>query len=237
MRSAGIMLLLAGLVGCGGKETIIVVKEAPTPTDNKPVATNAPETTGAGNNPVAGQPGDPGGEWGIRDRDVEAEYGAVVDKVATMVSDRDLVQRVQRRSMTLVNVMWEDTGRSQGSSLGPNISDLTLQVRHRRNGHHQTQLMPVIRPPNFTDRTGDIPADKFFVRVGNQSSSGDLTTVLLTDVLRDIKKFASIPNSIVGDGNMLDARDTHFLVSAQAVFLPIPKTRKAEFNPALFNYQ
>jgi hypothetical protein len=46
-----------------------------------------------------------------------------------------------------------------------------------------------------------------------------------------------MPNSIVGSGNMLASRDTHFLVSAQAVFLPIPKTGKAEFNPVLFNYQ
>jgi hypothetical protein len=28
--------------------------------------------------------------------------------------------------------------------------------------------MPVIRFPNFSDRTGDVSADKFFVRVGNE---------------------------------------------------------------------
>jgi len=61
--------------------------------------------------------------------------------------------------------------------------------------------------------------------------------VPLTDVLKNIKSFASIPDSILGDGNLLAARDSHFLVSAQAVFLPIPKTGKAEFNPVLFNYQ
>ncbi len=239
MRRLGCTIALMGLFACGGKETVVIVKEPPPPPVDKPVAsTDAPSTTAAATTgPVAGQPGDPGGDWGIRDRDVEAEYGVVVDKVATMVSDRDLVQRVQRRGMTLVNVMWEDTGRAQGSALGPNISDLTLQVRHRRSGAFQTQLMPVIRPPNFTDKTGDVPADKFFVRVGNQRPSGELTTVPLTDVLKDIKSFASIPSSILGDGNLLDRRDTHFLVSAQAVFLPIPKTGKAEFNPALFNYQ
>jgi hypothetical protein len=36
---------------------------------------------------------------------------------------------------------------------------------------------------------------------------------------------------------MLAPRDSHFLVSAQAVFLPIPKSGKAQFNPVLFNYQ
>src|SRR5262249_18535432 len=46
-----------------------------------------------------------------------------------------------------------------------------------------------------------------------------------------------VPNSIQGSGNLLAPRDSHFLVSAQAVFLPIPKEGKAEFNPVLFNYQ
>jgi hypothetical protein len=61
--------------------------------------------------------------------------------------------------------------------------------------------------------------------------------VPLTEVLSNIKRFASKPWSIEGDGNLLAARDSHFLVSAQAVFLPIPKTGKAEFNPVVFNYQ
>jgi hypothetical protein len=56
-------------------------------------------------------------------------------------------------------------------------------------------------------------------------------------VLSNIKRYAAKPWSIEGDGNLLAARDNHFLVSAQAVFLPIPKTGKAEFNPVVFNYQ
>jgi hypothetical protein len=139
--------------------------------------------------------------------------------------------------MSLVNVMWEDTGRAQGSSLGPNISDLTLQVRRRdESGQYQSAIMPVIRPPNFTDRTGDISSDRFFIRVGNERS-GSLRSVPLTDVLRNLKAFATGADTILGSGNLLAPRDTHFLVSAQAVFLPIPKSGKAQFNPVLFNYQ
>jgi hypothetical protein len=81
-----------------------------------------------------------------------------------------------------------------------------------------------------------VAADKFFVRVGNEKSDA-LTTVALTDVLRNIRSYTSMPGTIGGDGNLLAPRDTHFLVSAQAVFLPIPTTGKAEFNPVLFNYQ
>jgi hypothetical protein len=177
------------------------------------------------------------GEWGIIAGD--PSYPRVVDKVVGMISDQRIVDAATRRGLSVVNVMWEDTGRAVGSSLGPNISDLTLQVRYR-NGedrHETGALMPVIRFPNFSDRTGDVPADKFFVRVGNHRDKQRLHSVALRDVLSNVKKYASRPSSILGTGNLLAARDTHFLVSAQAVFLPIPKQGKAEFNPVLFNYQ
>src|SRR5262249_20964281 len=111
------------------------------------------------------------------------------------------------------------------------------QVRFRDDRDHWTSaLMPVIRFPNFTDRTGDVAADKFFVRVGNEHKT-TVRTVPLTDVLRDLRAFASLPDSIKGSGNLLAPRDSHFLVNAQAVFLPVPKQGKSEFNPVLFNYQ
>jgi hypothetical protein len=75
------------------------------------------------------------------------------------------------------------------------------------------------------------------VRVGNERAGQPLRSVPLVEVLRDVKAFAALPSSIRGAGNMLAPRDTHFLVSAQAVFLPIPREGKAEFNPVLFNYQ
>jgi hypothetical protein len=180
-----------------------------------------------------------------------------------MVSDGELASRVERRGLSLVDVTWEDTGRAWGSALGPNISDFTLQVRHRiavgaddddvgwatssapspTSGPmqwHET-LMPVIRHPNFADRTGDVPVDRFFVRVGN-ARGGGLSSVPLIEVIRDLARFASKPSSLsdTSSGAPVDltaARDTHFLVSAQALFLPIPKRGSAEFNPVLFNYQ
>ncbi|MDC0743705.1 hypothetical protein [Polyangium mundeleinium] len=181
-------------------------------------------------------------EWGIVGPAPvpTVDYPSVVARVESMIRDRNVVAATQRRGLSVMNVMWEDTGRAQGSSLGPNISDLTLQVRFHdeRGDSFRTALMPVIRFPNFTDRTGDIPADRFFVRVGNQKAGGgSIESVPLKDVLKDIRAFASVPSSILGNGNLLAPRDSHFLVSAQAVFLPIPKTGKAEFNPVIFNYQ
>ncbi len=223
-------------LGCT-REKVIVVKE---PTQDTKSAVRADDT-----NPIATDDQKPNDEsdWGIKSPNDSRLYGEVVDKVVGMATNGDLQSRVGQRKMSVVNVAWEDTGRAQGSALGPNISDLTLQVRRRDdNGQFISSIMPVIRFPNFVDRTGDIPADRFFVRVGNDQRAragggATLRSVPLTDVLKNIKAFASRPDSIVGDGNLLAPRDTHFLVSAQAVFLPIPKSGKAEFNPVIFNYQ
>jgi hypothetical protein len=224
----------------------------PAPSDKK-VATNAvPEDVEPADDPGPPLDGDgtvfapPSGKapqpWGILATpprpgvDQGPDYETVVERVANMASDGNLAARVHRRQLDVMNVSWEDTGRYQGSSVGPNISDMTLQVR--TNGRYgETALMPVIRPPNFADRTGDVPADRFFVRVGNERREGGLRSVALTDVLRDLRAFSSTPSSLLGEGSLLASRDSHFLVSAQAVFLPVPKRGKAEFNPAVFNYQ
>ncbi len=188
-----------------------------------------------------------------------AAYSEAIDRVTGMTRDPALLASARRRGLSVVDLTWEDTGRAEGSSLGPNISDLTLQVR-RPPGPAPRQAeapwllegepeatayihefrndwMPVIRFPNFTDRTADVRADRFFVRAGNERG-GDLATVPLLDVLRDLSRHASAPASLGGGRiDLSAARDTHFLVSAQAVFLPIPRRGQAEFNPVLFNYQ
>jgi hypothetical protein len=229
-------LLVLAAVGnaCVTRERVIVVKE-PATTDKNAVATDSASEPIARATDGVAEGDDP--DWGIKSPSDSQEYRQVIAKVATMVSDADLSRRVQRRNLSLVNVAWEDTGRAQGSSVGPNISDLSLQVRRKDpSGQFESSIMPVIRPPNFVDRTGDVPADRFFVRVGNEQGQ-NLRSIPLTDVLKNLKSFAARPDSILGDGNVFAARDSHFLVSAQAVFLPIPKSGKAQFNPVVFNYQ
>ncbi len=185
------LLLLAA--ACVTRERVIVVKEPANsgpqtnPTEGGPVIAEP-----AGDTPIASDEPD----WGIKNPSDSREYARVTDRVANMVSDSDLVRRVQQRRLALVNVTWGDPGRAQGSSLGPNISDLTLQVRRRDEaGQFQSAIMPVIRPPNFADRTGDVPSDRFFIRVGNEQGAG-LRGVPLTDVLRNLKSFASRPDTI-----------------------------------------
>ena len=230
------LLALSLAAGCA-REKVIVIKEVPASGNDagtdQPIATNDPNDPNADPNES---------DWGIKDPNDSRAFAETIRKVAGMPSDRSLLTRTQRRGLSVVNVAWEDTGRAEGSSLGPNISDLSLQVRRRgEGGGFESTVMPVIRFPNFSDRTGDIPSDRFFIRTGNEKRGNNanraLSSVPLTDVLKNIKAFASKPESILGDGNMFAARDSHFLVSAQAVFLPIPKSGKAEFNPVLFNYQ
>ena len=54
-----------------------------------------------------------------------------------------------------MNVTWEDTGRSAFSCVGPNISDMTLQV----GGN----MLPVIRHANFSDFTADLDSNDLFI--------------------------------------------------------------------------
>lgn len=172
--------------------------------------------------------------WGVSPRPTFAQ---TIQQVVRMPQDQRLQQMAQRHGLNVVNVMWEDTGRFQGSSVGPNISDLTLQVRENlANGGVRTHLLPVIRHPNFSDRTADVRANKLWVRVGNHR--GDRThTVPLSEVLGNLRAYLSDPGSLLGDGDFRAERDTHYLVSAQHVFVPIQAQGQAEFNPVIYNYQ
>ena len=173
--------------------------------------------------------------WGVRPR---RTFRDVIQRVVSMPSDADLRSRTHRLGLDVVNVTWEDTGRFHGSAVGPNISDMTLQVREALpGGQLRTHLLPVLRHPNFSDRTADVPAEQLWVRVGNQREGSELHAVPLSEVLAHLPEYVTDPRSVVIPNGLLAERDTHFLVSAQHVFVPLPAAGKAEFNPVLFNYQ
>lgn len=167
-------------------------------------------------------------------------YRQVVERTQTMVSDPEARRLAEVFNLNILNVTWEDTGRFYDSAVGPNISDMTIQVQQQdpTNGRYQLSLMPVIRHPNFEDLTADIPLDNFYVLVGNENGE-DLQRVALRDVLTDLRSYLHEPDSWPGHTQSLLApeRDSHVLVSAQACFLPIPQEGTATFNPVLFNYQ
>jgi hypothetical protein len=78
--------------------------------------------------------------------------------------------------------------------------------------------MPVIRSPNFTDETCDVPIDAFQVKTGNETG-GPLVETSLRQVLQD--------------KGWLLPRDEKILVSTQTCVLP----SACKFGVALFNYQ
>jgi hypothetical protein len=166
------------------------------------------------------------------------DYDRVVDRVASMVGDPNAQRLAREHGLQILNVLWEDTGRFQGSSVGPNISDVTIEVVGGDGQNPRPALMPVIRFPNFDDKTADVRLDKFFIRVGNESEEAREQVISLKQFLEDPARYMSFPDAgRIASGSLLAPRDTHALVSAQAAFLPVPRGGKAQFHPVIFNYQ
>jgi hypothetical protein len=166
-------------------------------------------------------------------------YRQVTDRTISMTWDPQARALAKQYGLDIVNITWEDTGRHKGSALGPNISDMTIQVQqlNPRTGHYELSLMPVIRYPNFADLSADLPLDSLQVLVGNEKGK-PLQPVSLRELLGNLRRYLHDPGSWAGNRNSLLApRDSHVLVSAQAAFLPIPAGGSAQFNPVLFNYQ
>jgi hypothetical protein len=164
----------------------------------------------------------------------DTSIDSTIQKVESMVGDAKARRLVQGQGLSLVNVTWEDTGRSKGSVWGPNISDMTIGVRDSRGLLHP---MPVMRYDNYNDVTADIASDKFSLLVGNEDGK-DLREVSLEDVLKDTRDFLHRRRSWRGVAHSLwSARDEHVLVSAQGAFLPVSRSGEATFTPVLYNYQ
>jgi hypothetical protein len=155
-----------------------------------------------------------------------------------MVNDARAQSLVAARGLSLLDVTWEDTGRWEGSALGPNISDVTIEVEGGGTRRSSTFLMPVMRHDNFTDKTADIRADELKIPVGNHRKGGGLETISLAELLAAPGDFLSDPDDgAIKTGSLLAKRDSHVLVSAQHAFLPVPQGGSAKFWPVVFNYQ
>lgn len=164
-------------------------------------------------------------------------YRNVVQKTADMVADAEARQLARRHGLEILNITWEDTARYKEPAAGPNISDMTLQVQEldpKTNRYHLT-LLPVIRFPNFHDKSCDLPSEKLFLLVGNERQES-LKKISLKELLQNLRACLTSPDSWKGERKSLfvDDRDQFVLVSSQACFLPIPPEGMAEFNPVLF---
>ncbi len=166
-------------------------------------------------------------------------YRQVIERTRSMIHNPEAQRLAQQYGLNILDITWEDTARYHNSAVGPNISDMTIQIQqyNPRTKGYELSLMPVIRFPNFTDRTADIPLERFFILVGNEKGK-PLQRVNLREFLGNFRNYLHNPRSWAGNRRSLLAdRDSHVLVSAQACFLPIPPQGQATFNPVLFNYQ
>ncbi len=166
-------------------------------------------------------------------------FEQTVRRCADMTRDADLQARAQKLGLNVLSLTWEDTGRFENSSVGPNISDMTIQVALKKEKGVETLCMPVIRTPNFSDKTGDISPEKFHLLVGNEKGQ-ELRSITLKEFLENPTLYLHDAGSWSGDKRRslyAPKRDSKVLVSAQACFLPIPQEGKVDFNPVLFNYQ
>lgn len=164
------------------------------------------------------------------------DFEEAVKQVIALPKNAEFNNRVRNLGLHVLNVMWEDTSRTAGSAWGANITDMTLQVRHSGTSGRK-ELLPVVRYPNFTDKTGDVPLDLIKIKVGNEKDE-ELKIITLREYLTDLAKYVSYPEKInLQNKSLVTDKDSHVLVSAQACFLPIPKQGKCSFNPVLYNYQ
>ncbi len=148
---------------------------------------------------------------------------SLATKISSLVSDYKLKSLLQSYGLDAHRVCWEDTARNKNSSIGPNISDLTLRA--------EDTDMPVIRRPNFADVTVDHPIDKFNVTVGNESGN-ELKRISLTEYLENITKYTD--NESIS--KLINDDDTMVLCSTQACILPASYS-EVNFNVRMYNYQ
>lgn len=144
--------------------------------------------------------------------------------VSSIYNSSSLAAKAKKYDLNIKSVTWEDTARFKNSSWGANISDMTLATA-------DGNLMPVIRKPNFSDETSDLPIENFSLTVGNETGSNP-SRVSLSDYLKNISSYTSSNVK-----NMVVSRDTHILTSAQFCILPLSEEGECEFNVQLYNYQ
>jgi hypothetical protein len=155
-------------------------------------------------------------------------YSLLIKKTTDMVRDKAVQRLAEEHGLHVLDVTWEDTGRFDFSAVGPNISDMTIQVQHQVPGREDYELncMPVIRYPNFSDISGDISPDEFFLLVGNEKGQS-LEKITLRELLGNLRGYLNDPDSWHGERTSLlsEDRDSHVLVNAQACFLPSREPR------------
>ena len=154
-----------------------------------------------------------------------------IKKVMKMASSAGPAQLVAKKfGMNISTVTWEDCARTENSCWGPCICDMTLRVP-------EDNCLPVIRYPNFNDLTWDVPIEKIFLMIGNETGTKELIRVGLKEYL--ITRSGTLESPVMSSRQSwyCKEKDSHVLVSAQACMLPAAIGSEPSFNVALYSYQ
>lgn len=149
--------------------------------------------------------------------------------VRSLPNNDNVVQQFKRHKLNIGFIKWEDTARTKGSSWGPNISDVTLDV--------DGQSFPIIGTENFKDPTFDMPIARFSANVGNEKlcavgGEGPMQRIPFKQYLENLSEYVSSTIK----GSMYLPRDEKILTSAQSCVLPL-HDGKVSFNVRIHNYQ
>lgn len=173
----------------------------------------------------------------FNNRQPDNTYKEAVRLTQKMVYDYNIKKLAANHGLNVMNITWEDTGRYKNSSVGPNISDMSIQVALNNQRNQTIHTMPVIRYPNYSDLSTDLNPRDITLLIGNEKGE-KLKRISLYDFLAHPRDYLHNSDSWKGQRmSLLAKRDKKVLVSAQACFLPVPKKGMATFNPVLFNYQ
>lgn len=137
--------------------------------------------------------------------------------VSNIVSNRNTQDLLHGHGLVAQHISWEDTARSKNSCWGPNITDMTLRV--------EKENMPVIRRPNFSDMTRDVP-------IGNFKLNIDGKVLTLDEYLKNFGKYSKTSTD-----SLFCERDSVVLTSTQCCVLPVEKGKNTDFCVRMFNYQ
>ena len=59
------------------------------------------------------------------------DYRQVIEQTRSMIYDQSSQTLADRWGLDILDVTWEDTGRYDNSAVGPNISDMTIQIQQQ----------------------------------------------------------------------------------------------------------
>ena len=139
-------------------------------------------------------------------------------------STRDLFSK---RNLFWTRVGWDDCSRALHSSIGPNISDWSFQLK-------DGTVLPFLRSPNFTDKTATLRSRDIAVVVGNETKEGNLQTITLEQYLKNYGRYTpGVPDEVDLSNGLNELISIRFI----AVIVPENRDGSQEVVPVAYNYQ